>query len=118
MDIEALSRRGNLAAIVDRRFSAAEKELVTLSNGDIDPQLALCVWTRKEASGKATGQGINFKMNQRDLVCGKHATLNYYDEQDQPWHLTQLQAQNDLIACVVTTGHQSPVINAFNRLLT
>ncbi len=118
VDIEALSRRSNFAPIVHKRFSAAEKLLVTRENGEIDPELFLCIWTRKEASGKATGQGINFKMQERDLVDGEHAELNFYDELNQPWHLQQLRVNDSLIGCLVHAGHQPLPIKAFNSLET
>lgn len=116
VDIESFSRRNSFNAIASSRFTAAEQALVMDDNGNVDPKLFLCVWTRKEASGKATGQGINFVMNQRDLVLDDHAELNYFDEQQQPWRLTQLRLTSDLIGCVVHSGHQKLAIKTFNRL--
>ncbi len=120
VDIEHLSRRSDFTPIVKRRFSASEQTLVTNGNGDIDPELFLSIWTRKEASGKATGQGINFQMNQRNLINNDTndnnlAQLNYTDEEQRAWRLTQLRLAHDLIGCVVHAGHQPLSIKAFNR---
>jgi len=116
VDIEALSRRSNFKAIVESRFSKAEQQLVTETDGRINPELFLAIWTRKEASGKATGQGINFKMNERELIQGHQAQLNYVDEKQQPWRLTQLRLNKELIGCVAHAGHQDLPIKAFNCL--
>lgn len=126
IDIEDLSRQGNFKAIVKSRFSPAEKKLVTLENGDINTQLFLYLWTRKEASGKATGQGINFKMNQRCLLSQHNEvdTANdndqlrlsehlYTDEANKAWRLNQLRVNNELIACVAYSGHKRLNIKTF-----
>ena len=123
VDIESMSRTGGFEKIVEKRFSASEQALVTNSDGQVDNALFSAIWTRKEASGKATGQGINFKMNQRNLVHPDHdrddlAHLNYVDEKQRPWRLIQLNLGQDLIGCVVHAGDQALSINAFNRLET
>lgn len=124
VDVEHLSRRSDFKQIVEKRFTKAEQTFVTKQNGEIDPELFLGIWTRKEASGKATGQGINFQMNQRNLINsvnkdasqGNHAHLNYVDEEQRAWRLIQLHLENNLIGCVVHAGHQPLSIKAFNRL--
>ncbi len=115
VDIESLHRETDYSTIVNRRFSVTEQQLVKDENGQVNPQRFLCLWTRKEASGKATGQGINFKMRERDLVEGHAAELNYFDENDTPWHLTQLRISDSLIGCVVHQGHDDLALRAFGE---
>ena len=105
VDLEALSRKGNFSDIVARRFTPHEQQFVTKENGEIDPELFLSLWTRKEASGKATGQGINFKMNQRGLIDDNAAVQRYIDEKQNNWMLHQLRICDSLVGCLVHEGH-------------
>jgi len=113
VDIEARQRSSNFSTIADRRFSAREREFV-YEKGVINPEKFLAIWTRKEAFGKATGQGINFKMNRRSSN-GEHE-LEFTDEYDQAWRLLQLQLGEKFIACVVHASHQALSLKAFNAL--
>ncbi len=117
VDLEALDRRSQFDLIAEKRFSKAEQELV-FKHGELCAETFLYLWTRKEASGKATGQGINFKMNERNLVSDNNAELNFVDEDQQAWHLTQLKLSEKLIACVVYSGHEALTINGFDKLET
>jgi len=116
VDIEARSRRSDFATIVARRFTPAERDFVTdPASNSINPERFLAIWTRKEAYGKATGVGINFQMNERDLASQSHE-LNFWDKQDKPWHLEQFELGEELIAAVVHAAHQSLSIKAWNSL--
>jgi len=75
----------------------------------------LAIWTRKEAYGKATGAGVNFQMNQRNLQGQSGFEFNFNDEK-QDWRLHQIQPNRDFIACVVHESHQPLPIKAFTRL--
>jgi 4'-phosphopantetheinyl transferase len=116
VDIESLSRRSNFAAIVERRFSLAETSYVTQLDGSIDARRFLAYWTRKEAYGKATGQGINFKMNEIDLASPNSFDLKFQgkDPPAQPFSLQQIQIGEDLISSVVHQGHHNVEIKGFN----
>lgn len=116
VDIESLARRSNFAAIVKRRFSAAETCYVTQDDGSIDARRFLAYWTRKEAYGKATGQGINFNMNEMDLASPNSFDLKFEDTDQpaQPFSLQQIQIGDDLISSVVHQGHQNIEIKGFN----
>lgn len=118
VDIEALSRNGNFEAIVERRFSDREKAAVMDAAGRINSARFLSIWTRKEASGKATGQGINFKMRERNLFEEDSPILNYSDENNRDWRLIQLRIHPSLIACIVHAEHTPTNIKAFNTLTT
>lgn len=116
VDIESLSRRSNFAAIVKKRFTPAETSYVTQNDGSIDARRFLAYWTRKEAYGKATGQGINFKMNEIDLASPNSFDLKFEDKDQpaQPFSLQQIQIGEDLISSVVHQGHQNIEIKGFN----
>ena len=115
VDIESLARRSNFAAIVKKRFSPAETSYVTQDDGSIDARRFLAYWTRKEAYGKATGQGINFKMNEMDLASPNSFDLKFEDKDQpaQPFSLQQIQIGDDLISSVVHQGHRDITIKAF-----
>ena len=73
VDIESRHRRGNFDAIARRKLSNRERAIVTAQDGkigssNVDAEKFLALWTRKEAYGKATGQGVNYRMNQLDLA--------------------------------------------------
>ena len=113
VDIEALSRRSNFHAIAQRRFTVEELAFV---GEPVNPEKFLALWTRKEAYGKATGLGINFKMNQRNLVKANKLDLAFADDDERVWQLSQIQPHKDFIASVVYSGDQSLSVKAFNSL--
>ncbi len=115
IDIEARSRRSNFAAIAEHRFTAAEREFVT-EHTQVNPEKCLAIWTRKEAFGKATGKGINFKMNEQDLSSGQQHELDFFDTENNAWRLLQLEFGENLIASVVHQGHQKLEMKAFHSL--
>jgi 4'-phosphopantetheinyl transferase len=114
VDIEALNRTAQFSAIAAKRFSEKELEYVTDKNGEIDPGRFLSIWTRKEAYGKATGMGINFKMREIDLYQEGGLILNFVDSQQHAFRLQQIQIREEFISCVVHTGHQPLRIKAFS----
>lgn len=116
VDLELLNRTGNFELIAQRRFSDNEQQAVKNINADIDPNSFLALWTRKEASGKATGQGINFAMQNRDLYLDGRLPLNFYDENCQPWRLHQYRFGEDLIGCAVHYSHQEFSFRGFNHV--
>lgn len=115
IDIEARTRQSNFAAIAEHRFTTAEKEYVT-DQGQVSPQKCLAIWTRKEAFGKATGKGINFKMNQQDLSSEQQHELDFFDPDDTAWRLLQLEFGDAIIASVVHQDHQKLEMKAFHSL--
>lgn len=117
VDLEACDRKSAFKKIAQRRFTQTELEYVTNENGLIDSKRCLAVWTRKEAYGKAIGQGINFQMNERNLVSDNFKQpfkYNFNDSKDD-WRLIQIQPEQRFIACVVHQSHQNLLIKAFNR---
>ncbi|MFQ3245393.1 MAG: 4'-phosphopantetheinyl transferase [Arenicella sp.] len=117
VDIESRSRKINFKAIADRRFTRQELEFV-YQNGELNTQRCLAIWTRKEAYGKATGQGINFKMNQRNLYSAENDVHqhDFLDGNGEPWRCLQLQLGDQLIASVVHQEHQDLTVKTFKSL--
>jgi len=114
VDLESLSRSGtNIAKIAKRRFTTQELDYVQDAQGNINKHKSLAIWTRKEAYGKAIGQGINFQMNERNLVGDQHCQYGFSDHQQQ-WQLYQIQPTENFIASVVHAGAQPLLIKAFN----
>jgi 4'-phosphopantetheinyl transferase len=115
VDIEALSRRTNFAPIVAKRFSAAESAYVTDPDGEVNAERFLAYWTRKEAYGKATGKGINFKMRELDLASPTSFELDFMSDEKpaRAFRLQQIQLQNKYIASLVHENHQPLEIKAF-----
>jgi 4'-phosphopantetheinyl transferase len=112
VDIEFLKRQSNFSAIVAKRFSQAETDYVTEQNRTINARRFLAYWTRKEAYGKAIGQGINFRMRDMDLASPDSFELPFTSA-DQPYRLQQVQIGEDLIAAIVHQGHEKVRIKAF-----
>lgn len=115
IDIESFDRRNNFAAIAASRFTAAELDYV-YDNEVLNVKKFLAIWTRKEAFGKATGKGINFKMNEQDLCSGDRAELLFFDPADRAWRQLQLALGENLIASLVHATHEPLDVHAFNRL--
>ena len=115
VDIEALTRTCNAAAIAEKRFSNEEQKFVTDSLGNISRQRVLSIWTRKEAFGKATGKGINFNMSEVDLSSHGKFSLEFITAENPslPYRLQQIQIKQKAIAAVVHEGHQPLAIQAF-----
>ncbi|MFT5573078.1 MAG: 4'-phosphopantetheinyl transferase [Cryomorphaceae bacterium] len=113
VDIEALDRRSDFSAIAERRFSQAE--LIKVGT-PLDPEKFLAIWTRKEAYGKATGLGINFRMNQRNLVDGDSHNFSIVDDKQDQWQLSQIALGDKFISALVYSGAQSLSMKAFNCL--
>ena len=116
VDIECLDRKTNFAAIADRRLANAELDYVRKPDGGVDAHRFLACWTRKEAYGKATGQGINFTMRDIDLASPGKFELDFISDQDPatPYRLIQMEIEPNLIGAVVVEGHQPLKILAFN----
>jgi len=113
VDMENLSRDINLSRIVEKRYSTAEQALVS-SEGELNHQLALSIWTRKEAYGKAISKGINFKMNAENLVNGDSTSFTFKDSKAKAWRCEQFQIGDEFVACVVHEGHQKSGFKTFN----
>ena len=114
VDIEAVSRTAQFKAIAEKRFCESELAYASNSNGDVDHQKFLEIWTRKEAYGKATGKGINFRMREIDLLKDGGATLKFTDQDNSQYYLQQFNIDEKMIACVVSEGHQNVEISALN----
>jgi 4'-phosphopantetheinyl transferase len=115
IDIEAISRRSNFTAIANKRFSDDELGFVKDEHGSVDPARFLSIWTRKEAYGKATGMGINFRMRDMNLASSGAFDLNFLADQPEqpPFRLHQFQVGKRFIAAVVHQSHQPLEIKAF-----
>lgn len=113
IDIESLHRESNFKAIAERRFTQQELDYV-YQDGVLNAQRCLCIWTRKEAFGKAAGMGINFQMNQRNLYGGQARNEHRFeDEQGVKWRCLQLQLGKAFISSVVHEQHTELELNAF-----
>lgn len=120
IDIECLQRTANFKAIAERRFTEQELAYV-YQDGTLNRQRCLGIWTRKEAFGKATGMGINFKMNQRNLydtaASDDHQhEYRFQDDEGTHWRCLQLQFGNQFISSVVHEQHQELELKAFKSL--
>jgi len=115
VDLEALNRKSDFSRIAQRRFTKQEFDYVSENTGQVSPEKCLAIWTRKEAYGKAIGKGINFQMNERNLVSSSSFTHNFNDENGD-WRLLQIQPDPRFIASVVHQGHYELRIKAFNSL--
>jgi 4'-phosphopantetheinyl transferase len=117
VDIECRAREINFKAIADRRFTEQELAFV-YQDGSLNKQRCLAIWTRKEAFGKATGLGINFKMNQRNLYSADdHAYQHKFRDNDNiPWRCLQLQLGDQFIASVVHQEHHELAVKSFKSL--
>jgi len=118
IDLERLDREINIEAIAKRRFTEEELKYVKCK-GNYNHQRCIAIWTRKEAYGKATGQGINFKMNQRNLFSSDDCINQhqFIDEKQNKWTCNQLSTnKKEHIASVVYEGHEPLKIKAFNSL--
>jgi len=118
VDLETQTREGDISRIAKRRFTEQELAYVTSNSGEIDTKKALAIWTRKEAYGKATGLGINFQMNQRNLIANGStpSSLHKYHFNDgtKDWRLLQVEPNNKFIASVVHETHTPLVLKAFS----
>jgi len=118
VDLESCSRSNEFEKIARRRFTPTELNYASNSQGQLDQQRCLAIWTRKEAYGKAVGIGINFQMNERNLVSDNfdHSPFSYnFNDGDNNWRLLQIQPDPKFIASVVHQSHQELKIIAFNR---
>jgi 4'-phosphopantetheinyl transferase len=115
VDIESLHRRSNFALIAERKFSVREKSLVTTDEGKIDEHKFLATWTRKEAYGKATGLGVNYKMSALEVASpGLHThTFTGLGEHNTAHWLEQFYVGNDHIACATYSGKQKLTLKAY-----
>lgn len=133
VDIEAAHRTAASDKIAERRFTAHEHAFYT--NGSVGANLKnesakkheerttkderfLHLWTRKEAFGKACGLGINFKMNQLNLMASPGAgdarlDQHAFEYQQQAWRLQQFYGPQNEIACISYAGSQTFAIQAF-----
>jgi 4'-phosphopantetheinyl transferase len=118
IDIEARSRQSDFLAIANKRFSQQELDYVTKARGQIDAQRFLCIWTRKEAYGKATGKGINFTMRNMNLASPGAFELNFLadEEAKPPFRLQQFHVGERYIAALVHQGHRPLSIKAFRSM--
>lgn len=115
VDIENRSREINIELIAQRRFTQQEWDF-THVDGKIDRERGLSIWTRKEAFGKATGLGINFSMNKRNLIGDEPHTINFSDHNSADWRCIQIQLGDEFISSVVHQGHEQLTLKAFNSL--
>lgn len=123
VDIESLYRRSNFEPIANRKFTPREQALVK-STEQFDAQKFLALWTRKEAYGKATGQGVNYKMNKLDLASPEHHSLSFdaegvkagAEQRVSRFQLSQFMVDDQHIGCTVYQANQKREIRFFNLL--
>lgn len=102
VDIESRLRRSNFDAVARRKFSRREQALVSTHAGAVDAERFLALWTRKEAYGKATGQGVNYRMSELDLASPETHSLSFTGlDQGNRYQLNQFLVGDEHIACVV-----------------
>ncbi len=124
VDIEAEHRQAASEQIAARRFTANELafyyDAASTTATHSQQTRFLQIWTRKEAFGKACGLGINFKMNELDLMQSQaqpNSTPDFqhsFAHHEQAWSLQQFFAPQGEIACVTHAGKQPLKISAFH----
>ncbi len=122
VDIEARARSARFDEISAKRFTTAELEYVksaktrgaSKDKPPIDSERCLAMWTRKEAYGKATGKGINFAMNEQNLISTDQPYELNFSDANAAWRLNQIEIGDHLIACVVHAGHQALALKTFS----
>lgn len=112
VDIEMPNRSANVKLIASKRFTEVEQAFVEHAKSDNIDHRFLQVWTRKEAFGKACGVGINFKMNQLNVLNPDSPTYRF-NSREQDWCLQQVLGPNGEIACVVHAGTAEKKLHAF-----
>jgi phosphopantetheinyl transferase len=122
VDLESRFREIDFEAIAERRFTQTELDFV-YQDGTLNTQRCIGIWTRKEAFGKASGMGINFKMNQRNLyqsgLDGEPShEIKFTDDAAIPWRCLQLQLGDNFIASVVHEHHSELELKAYRSLQT
>lgn len=117
VDLESRHRNIDLSKLITKRFTQEERAYVQ-KNKSIDRARGLSIWTRKEAYGKATGQGINFKMNEHNFAHqnANSASFNFIDTKKQPWRCLPLNLGDDFVASCVHESHSELTVCAFNSL--
>ena len=118
VDLESCNRSSDFEKIARRRFSETELSYASNTDGTINHQRCIAIWTRKEAYGKAIGKGINFQMNQRNLVSDDYVNTPFsydFNDGEHDWRLLQLQPSPKFVASIVHQSHQNLEIKAFNR---
>lgn len=126
VDIESRHRKIELRKLIDRRFTQNERNYIIQADNAINKTRGLSVWTRKEAYGKATGQGINFQMNEQNLIGlvktpaeQQQASLkpyNFEDKDAQKWRCLTVNLGDNFVASCVHAGHDALSLSAFNSL--
>ena len=134
VDIESRYRDMDLTKLIARRFTASERDYIIENDGHINQARGLSVWTRKEAYGKATGQGINFKMNQQNLVDSLNIAdplktvdpleaqkaptggFNFIDKNSEKWRCLPMHLDDHFVATCVYAGDKPLRVSAFNSL--
>ncbi|MEO0367300.1 MAG: 4'-phosphopantetheinyl transferase superfamily protein [Pseudomonadota bacterium] len=112
IDLEAGERSIDFDRLAARRFTPTEQEFMNAGDAKQKMRRCLQIWTRKEASGKARGLGINFQMNELNLIEGDRPELTFIAD-DQHWALQQFSGPKQEIGCIVTGGEQPLEIQAF-----
>lgn len=115
VDIESINRQSTFEQIAKRRFTPVELSYVTDADGIVMQDRFLSIWTRKEAFGKALGKGINFQMNQYNLL-NPDAPEYHVHHFDRQWAITQFAIDNKLISAVVHEGQPTLEMATFKLL--
>ena len=125
VDIEAAHRTAANDKIAERRFTAYEHAFYTNGIHDCEheerttkEERFLHLWTRKEAFGKACGLGINFKMNQLNLLANRatgdlRLDQHAFEYQQKAWRLQQFYGPQNEIACISYAGTEKLTTQAF-----
>jgi 4'-phosphopantetheinyl transferase len=88
VDVEKLRSNISMAALVERYFSATEKERFRQLTADEQQPWFFRCWTRKEALLKACGLGIQMLLDQVEV--GGDGSATKVPVQDNIWHLQDI----------------------------
>ena len=103
LDVEFADRQVRHELIAPRRLTPREYDLYLNCPDDERRLFFLCVWTRKEAYGKARGVGMRYNMRETDLLGADGLENARIEDVDgKGWDIAQIRPDKKLIVCVVT----------------
>lgn len=114
VDLEHHRTVVEMARIVERFFSPAERAWFQKTPASDQPGLFFRIWTRKEACLKAMGYGIDDHVEQLDVSPCPELPAHWVQDHDTSntsvhWHITDLAAGQDYSAALAFQGSKPSI---------